>query len=208
VAQADAHAALLDALGIEQAAVLGASAGAPSAMQFALRHAERCRALVLLVPAAYVPRADGAPSITSPSRTPRLFDAALRSDFLFWAASHLSRDTFIGSILATPPAVVRQSTSAEQARVFALLDHLLPVSARRLGLVNDAAVVSSLERCELERIDVPTLAISTAMMATGPSMPHGIRQSTFEARNSSATKPEVIFASGTATTFSTRLPRF
>jgi len=162
VAQADAHAALLDALGIEQAAVLGASAGAPSAMQFALRHAERCRALVLLVPAAYVPRADGAPSITSPSRTPRLFDAALRSDFLFWAASHLSRDTFIGSILATPPAVVRQSTSAEQARVFALLDHLLPVSARRLGLVNDAAVVSSLERCELERIDVPTLAISTA----------------------------------------------
>src|SRR3982751_2686389 len=55
-AQADAHACLLDALKIERAAVLGASAGAPSALQFALRHAARCTALVLLVPAAYVPR--------------------------------------------------------------------------------------------------------------------------------------------------------
>ena len=35
-AQADAHADLLDALGIARAAIIGASAGAPSAMQFAL----------------------------------------------------------------------------------------------------------------------------------------------------------------------------
>ena len=38
-AQADAHACLLDALGIERAAIVGVSAGAPSSMQFALRHA-------------------------------------------------------------------------------------------------------------------------------------------------------------------------
>jgi pimeloyl-ACP methyl ester carboxylesterase len=162
VSQADAHAALLDALGIEQAVVLGASAGAPSAMQFALRHSERCRALVLVVPAAYVPRPSGAPSLTPPSQVPLLFDTALRSDFLFWSASRLCRDTFIGSILGTPPAVVQQATTAEQARVSAMLDHLLPVSARRLGLVNDGAVVSSLERYDLERIEVPTLAISAA----------------------------------------------
>jgi 2-hydroxy-6-oxonona-2,4-dienedioate hydrolase len=43
-AQADAHVALLDALGIHRTAVLGASAGAPSAMQFVLRHADRCLA--------------------------------------------------------------------------------------------------------------------------------------------------------------------
>ena len=61
-AQADAHACLLDALGIPRAAIIGASAGAPSAMQFALRHAGRCRALVALVPAAYVPRPGGAAS--------------------------------------------------------------------------------------------------------------------------------------------------
>ena len=37
-AQADAHAALLDALDIERAPVIGLSAGGPSALQFALRH--------------------------------------------------------------------------------------------------------------------------------------------------------------------------
>src|SRR4051794_15511903 len=41
-AQADAHACLLDALKIDRAAVIGVSAGAPSSMQFALRHAKRC----------------------------------------------------------------------------------------------------------------------------------------------------------------------
>jgi pimeloyl-ACP methyl ester carboxylesterase len=38
----------------------------------------------------------------------------------------------------------------------------MPIAARRAGLLNDAAVVSSLERFDLERIAVPTLAISAA----------------------------------------------
>jgi 2-hydroxy-6-oxonona-2,4-dienedioate hydrolase len=39
---------------------------------------------------------------------------------------------------------------------------ILPVSRRRLGLLNDAAVTSTLVRYELERISAPTLAISVA----------------------------------------------
>ena len=35
---------------------IGVSAGAPSAMQFALRHRDRCSALVLAVPLAYPPK--------------------------------------------------------------------------------------------------------------------------------------------------------
>ena len=54
-AQADAHVCLLDALGIRQAAVMGISAGAPSAMQTAIRHPDRVSALVLVVPIAYKP---------------------------------------------------------------------------------------------------------------------------------------------------------
>ena len=38
--------------------------------------------------------------------------------------------------------------------------HILPVSRRRLGLRNDAAIVSSLPRYDLERISARTLAIS------------------------------------------------
>ena len=161
-AQADAHACLLDALGIRRAAVFGVSAGAPSSMQFALRHPERCAALVLMVPAAYVPRPGGAPSVTPPPRIVFLFDTALRSDFFFWAAMRLARETMIGSILGTPPEVVEKASADEQARVEQVLRNILPVSVRREGLVNDAKVVSTLPRYELERIKAPTLAISTA----------------------------------------------
>jgi pimeloyl-ACP methyl ester carboxylesterase len=45
--QADLHAALLEALGIEAAVVMAISGGGPSAMHFAVRHAERCSKLVL-----------------------------------------------------------------------------------------------------------------------------------------------------------------
>ena len=51
--QADAHVCLLDALGINKAAVAGGSAGGPSALQMAIRHPDRVSALVLLVPLAY-----------------------------------------------------------------------------------------------------------------------------------------------------------
>jgi pimeloyl-ACP methyl ester carboxylesterase len=161
-AQADAHACLLDALGIRQAAVIGASAGAPSAMQFALRHPDRCSALVLLVPAAYVPRPGGAPPMRTPAWTEFLFETALRSDFLFWLAPRISRSTVMRAILATPPAVVEDASAPEQARVAEMLEQILPVSPRRLGLLNDAAVTSSLQRYELERIAAPTLVISVA----------------------------------------------
>jgi pimeloyl-ACP methyl ester carboxylesterase len=161
-AQADAHACLLDALHIERAAILGVSAGGPSALQFALRHPDRTAALVLLVPAAYAPRPDHAPPTRMPRGTAFLFDTALRSDFLFWAASKVARPTFIRAILGTPPGVVASASADEQARVQLILEHILPVRPRRLGLLNDAAVTSSLPRYELERVTAPTLVISGA----------------------------------------------
>ncbi|WP_321470591.1 alpha/beta hydrolase [uncultured Paludibaculum sp.] len=46
--QADLCAAVLDALGIQRAAMLAISGGGQCALQFALRHAERCWSLVLV----------------------------------------------------------------------------------------------------------------------------------------------------------------
>jgi pimeloyl-ACP methyl ester carboxylesterase len=161
-AQADAHACLLDALGTRRAAIVGASAGAPSAIQFALRHPDRCSALVLLVPAIYAPRAGGAPPLKTPAGTRFLFESALKSDFLFWAAIRFARPVVTRAILATPPEVVKNADAAEQARVAEMLRQILPVSARRAGLLNDAAVTSAIPRYDLERITVPTLAISMA----------------------------------------------
>jgi pimeloyl-ACP methyl ester carboxylesterase len=161
-AQADAHACLLDALNIPRAAIIGVSAGAPSSMLFALRYPERCRAMALLVPATYVPRPANAPPMLTPVGTDFLFETALQSDLLFWAAIRFARPMLTEAILATPLTVVKHASPAEQARVGEFLELILPVSPRRLGLLNDAAITASLQRYELERIAVPTLVISVA----------------------------------------------
>jgi pimeloyl-ACP methyl ester carboxylesterase len=163
-AQADAYAGLLDALDLPRAAVVGASAGAPSAMQFALRHPGRTAALVLLVPAAYPSRIDWRSGGVMPARTTAvtrlLFDVALRSDFLFWAAPKIARNAMLRVILGTPPSALRNASAEERSRIFRVLDDVQPLSLRRLGLLNDAAVVRSLPRYELERITAPTLVLA------------------------------------------------
>lgn len=53
--QAAEYAALLAHLRIRRAAVVGISAGAWSALAFARQYPDRCRALVLIVPAGYLP---------------------------------------------------------------------------------------------------------------------------------------------------------
>jgi pimeloyl-ACP methyl ester carboxylesterase len=155
-AQADAYACLLDALRIPHAVVIGASAGGPSAMQFALRHPRRVDALILLVPAAY-PAA--AATRLSPV-TQWMTNAMLRSDFLFWLAMRVAHRPLIRVVLGTPLEVYEQASAADRGRLELLLDHMLPISSRRQGLVQDAAIVSALPRYDLERIATPTLIVS------------------------------------------------
>lgn len=158
-AQADAHACLLDALKLDRVAVLGASAGAPSSLQLAIRHPERVSALVLLVPAAYLPGAGGA-GASPPPGLELIFGTALKWDLPFWVASRVARNTLTRAMLGTPPDLLKEAGTADKERVSRMLDSVLPVSARRLGLLNDARVTRSLPRYELERIRVPTLIIS------------------------------------------------
>ena len=159
-AQADAHVCLLDALGIRRAAVMGGSAGAPSALQMAIRHPDRVSALILLVPLTYKPptQSDSAPPI--PAWVEALMLRLIGSDFLFWAALHVARDQVIKVVLATPPQLLANASPQERARVSAMLDNILPVSARAEGLLSDTAVGKHLAPAPLEAIDVPTLIVS------------------------------------------------
>jgi pimeloyl-ACP methyl ester carboxylesterase len=158
-AQADANVCLLNALGIQSVAVLGASAGAPSSLQMAIRYPERVSALILLVPATYLPDTAGA-GTRVPAGLDLIFNTALKSDVPFWLARQLVRDTLMERMVATPPALLEKVGSHERERAYRMLDNVLPVSARRLGLLNDARITSSLPRFELERITAPTLVIS------------------------------------------------
>ena len=83
------------------------------------------------------------------------------SDFLFWAGLHVARNQLIKVVLATPPEQVAAANPQEQARVNAMLDNILPVSARAEGLRSDTAVGKNMKPLPLESIRAPTLVIST-----------------------------------------------
>ena len=159
-AQADAHVCLLDALGIRLAAVLGGSAGAPSAIEMAIRHPDRTRALILLVPLTYKPPNQAASAPAVPSWIESTMMSVIGSDFLFWSALHVARNPMIGTVLATPPELVPFASASEQARVNAMLDTILPVAARAQGLRSDTAIGKHLAPADLKSIRAPTLVIS------------------------------------------------
>lgn len=159
-AQADAHAALLEALGIERAAVIGISAGGPSALEFCVRHPERCAGLILLVPAVLVPHARGE-ALRTPTWMGVLRDTLLRSDLAFWLATKAVHGMMVRHVLGTPPEVLERASPAEQRRAETVLRNILPVSRRRAGLLNDADVVAGSERSDAARVQAPALLIST-----------------------------------------------
>jgi len=155
-AQAEAHACLLDALKLPSAAILGGSAGAPSTIEFCLRHAGRCSAMVLLVPAFFPP---GAPQARPPAQPSFIFEAVFGSDFFFWVNMKLARDTLMERLFATPARDFRNASPEEQGRVLRIMRGALPLGRRREGLWNDLATVASSPRYELERIAIPVLVI-------------------------------------------------
>ena len=151
-AQADAHVCLLDALGIAKAAVLGGSAGGPSALQMAIRHPDRVSALVLLVPLAYKPSAVADSAKPLAPWAEAMLMRLIGSDFLFWVGLHVARDQVIRYVLATPPEQVSKASPEERARVSAILDHILPVSARAAGLRSDSVMDRSLGPSDLASV--------------------------------------------------------
>lgn len=155
--QADAFADLLDHLGIERLPVAGGSAGALSAAQFALRHPQRCRSLVLLVPAANL---HGQDPVEFDALQRLVVERVLASDTLFWLASNTMRPTLIRTLLATDPALLDRVSPAERERALAVLEELMPISARVRGLLNDARLAGSPAALDLRSITVPTLVLS------------------------------------------------
>jgi 2-hydroxy-6-oxonona-2,4-dienedioate hydrolase len=159
-AQADQFACLLDELGIARAAVAGISAGANSAMQFAIRHPERTSALILLVPAAYKPPDVSASAAKMSPTAEKMLMSIVTSDFVFWATTRVAEETAVRMVLATPPEVFRTASPEDKARARVLLNQILPISARIEGMLNDARIAGNPTRYKLEAIRAPTLVIS------------------------------------------------
>src|SRR5215207_4547782 len=127
-AQADALAAVLNALEVLRAHVIGVSAGAHPTAQFALRYPEKVEALVLAVPALYAPPEPDAPPATGPPAI--ITDYVLRSDFLVWLMGRLAPGVLLRAAGA-PPSVQRDLSPQQRKE---LIDGFFPASARHAGL--------------------------------------------------------------------------
>jgi pimeloyl-ACP methyl ester carboxylesterase len=142
-AQADLYAALLDTLGIEKASVIGFSGGGPSALQFAIRHPDRCSSLIMM--GGIVQRNDAherTQALPFWKRTGvRLVEALLISDrFLFFAVPIARR-------IPSGDAVAGMMCSGTH---YAL---------RRTGLENDRAQFAAIKPYPLTQITAPTLIV-------------------------------------------------
>ena len=149
-AQADAYAALLDHLHIEKAAIIGLSIGGPSALLFALRHPDRCAALVLM----------SAISKTTPKRplSDWFYNTLFSFDFFYWAVSHTAKNTLIKKF-GVDPAIFKSLTQEEKKWADAVLDIFHPASKRYSGIRNDQKVSISDKQYELDGIALPTLIL-------------------------------------------------
>jgi len=152
-AQANAYAALLDGLGIPEATVVAVSDGGPSALQFALRHPERCTALVMISAKSHTP-----PTETLLQKV--TFNVIFRSDYLYWLVTE-SFEPFLLSMFGVPEEAQARLDPASERLIGEFLASMHPMSQRRAGIYNDRATLAVLAERDfaLERITAPTLVV-------------------------------------------------
>jgi 2-hydroxy-6-oxonona-2,4-dienedioate hydrolase len=166
-AQADAHAALLNALRIdEKVIVLGTSAGALSAQEFAIKYPERVSALILAVPAVWTPEsaAEGSAEIGSDNF---IANIVMRSDFAMWVFTKVAYGQLL-TYVGVPESLQEKMTEQEKNDAKKLMDAILPVSQKVDGGTQEAANMANKERLALESIRAPTIVIDAKDVVTYP----------------------------------------
>jgi 2-hydroxy-6-oxonona-2,4-dienedioate hydrolase len=156
-AQAEAHLELLNALGIERVLLLGVSAGTRSALELALRHPERVSALILIVPATYVPASTSLTAQRQADFPIVLWLVNAGADFAWWALEHISLDVLV-RFIGVPPEVVRSAAPEDRQAVLTMIGSIQPLSARFAGINIDSQ--PQLTPPPLRQLAVPTLLIT------------------------------------------------
>jgi pimeloyl-ACP methyl ester carboxylesterase len=151
-AEADAYAALLDALSIKKVAVVGMSAGGPAALQFALRHPRRCWALVMLsaVSHDFVPTVD---------RIHLLLARLLNIDFIMWVARNLFDELLMAVSGLTPEVKARIAEHPQKLAATRALLLPFPVGTRKAGFYRDLQQFARIPSYDLSKVRLPTLVV-------------------------------------------------
>lgn len=158
--QADAYACLLDRLGVSDVVAFGASAGAPSTMQFCLRHIDRCSGMVLLVPVAFAEGRAAEDTVPPSPFMGFVLRHVLSSDFVIWAITRAAPGMLVETVLATPKSEFAQADATAKARALDIIRGIFPVTPKLEGIAHDSALGPVVPRYALEDISAPTLVIS------------------------------------------------
>jgi pimeloyl-ACP methyl ester carboxylesterase len=147
--QSQAYACLLDALGIDQVGVVGASMGGPSSLLFARLYPQRTRSLALI----------NAASHAIPPRLAILaavFNVFL-NDFVFWSMVYLSPQGLLVA-LGVPGEIQEQLSPGETAALHGFLESIIPMGARKNGQLLEQHM-SEYDAAQLREIQAPTLVL-------------------------------------------------
>lgn len=155
--QADVYAALLDSLGVSQTAVVAISGGGQSALQFALRHPDRCRALVMI-------SACSAPiTVKLPLRFQMIKLMARMPAFTAAMSRKAAKDPESSARRSIPDPALRARTLSDPEAGPMMLELQLStfdrLPMRMPGTLNDIEQARRPFDYPLERISVPLLAI-------------------------------------------------
>jgi len=152
--QADLIAAVLDAMKIESASVLGMSAGGPSATRFAIRYPERCLSLILACAVGVcIP-----PPIAPDSLTAKL--AVPPVGFLMWISNGLFHiDPRFASAMMTKEEIAAIRRNRDERAFLEIADTYVPLRLRVEGMRNDALHFSRLPCTVPAGIECPALII-------------------------------------------------
>nr|WP_269438259.1 alpha/beta hydrolase [Phosphitispora fastidiosa] len=151
--QAHAYAKLLDHLKVERAAVIGFSAGGPSALLFALLHPDRVSSLTLIsAGATNVSEQAGKQGI----KQGKMLSNLMQRDFPYWVSVNLFKKQIMQLMGANKEVIA--TLSQEQIKVMdQVIDYMNPAALRKSGAAFDHYAALPNER--IAGIRTPTLVV-------------------------------------------------
>jgi pimeloyl-ACP methyl ester carboxylesterase len=171
-AQADLHAALLDALGRERAGVVTWSGGGPAGYRLAVRHSERVSALV-----AFAAVAHALPEPKASAEERLVMKTAAGNWLLRFLTAHVPHQVVSATLRAEGDLskeelkeLVAEMFDDERRRelVLNMAGVVGDYPVRRAGIENDWMQLGRITTLELERIETPTLVVNGSADADVP----------------------------------------
>lgn len=150
--QAGQYAVLLNHLNITRVVVAGASAGGPSAIQFANDYPGRCSELILISAVSRPePPGDEEPVYI------RIIHVIQQSDYSYWLFTRVGQSTIL-DLMGIPQGVYANFTPEQKQYAQEMLDVMHPMTLRYRGTMNDAEMLRA-GPVSTENITCPALII-------------------------------------------------